>query len=89
MPAPGTTTANTGRHAEAQARVLAAFFGDDQKPATKADIQALRDDIADLVALLKPPSAVIITGAEAARAFQALRGADLTGSFRCGGPAAS
>jgi uracil-DNA glycosylase len=44
------------------------------QPATKADVQALSSVLAELVALLQPPSAVILTGAEVERAFADLRG---------------
>ena len=71
MPTPGTTpTANLN---PAQERILAALAGDDQRPATRADVQALTDVITELVALLQPPSALIITGAEAERQFAQLR----------------
>jgi hypothetical protein len=70
MPTPGATATNIS---PAQERILATLTGADQRPATQADVQALAAVVADLVALLQPPSAVIVTGAEAARAFAELR----------------
>ena len=37
-----------------------------------AELAALRDEVAALTALLKPPSAVILTGAEVQRQFASL-----------------
>lgn len=85
MPVPGTTS--TVNLDPAQERILAALTGADQRPATQADVQALAAVVADLVALLQPPSAVIVTGAEAQRQFARLRaewrkpGGLLDGSF--------
>lgn len=71
MPVPGQQ--NLQAPDPAQQRMLAAIAGTGERPATQADVQALAAVVADLVALLQPPSAVILTGAEAARAFAELR----------------
>lgn len=72
MPAPGTTSAAADGPNSGLRRVLDAMSRDDQRPATKADVQALTDAINRLSALLQPPSALIVTGAEAQQAFSAL-----------------
>lgn len=69
MPTPGQQSGFT--HPE-HARVLEAMTGADQRPATQADVQALTEQVAALVRLLAPPSAVILTGAEVQRHFARL-----------------
>jgi hypothetical protein len=56
----------------AHARFLEDITGADQRPATQADVQALTEQVAALVQLLQPPSAVILTGSEVARQFARL-----------------
>lgn len=46
--------------------------GDDSQPATRADVQALRAEVARLCELLQPPSAVILTGADVLQQFKRL-----------------
>lgn len=75
MPTPGTVASNIN---PALKQILDTITGVDQnpanqKPATQADVQALATVVADLVALLRPPSAVLLTGADAARAFADLQ----------------
>lgn len=67
------TYTTESRISPAQERLLESLCGPYQ-PATKADVQALSSVLAELVALLQPPSAVILTGAEVERAFADLRG---------------
>lgn len=69
MPAPGQQSGFT--HPD-HARFLEAMTGSDQRPATQADVQALTEQVAALVQLLQPPSAVILTGTEVARQFARL-----------------
>jgi len=47
--------------------------GADQRPVTKADLLELQAKVEELVAMLKPPSSVIVTGGEAMRAFSELQ----------------
>lgn len=70
MPTHGQQAPNTTN--PAHARFLEALTGADQRPATQADVKALTEQVAALVQLLQPPSAVILTGAEVARQFSQL-----------------
>lgn len=70
MPTPGQQAPNLPH--PAHARFLEAMAGSDQRPATQADVQSLTEQVAALVQLLQPPSAVILTGAEVARQFSQL-----------------
>ncbi len=70
MPTPGQQAPNMTH--PAHARFLEAMTGADQRPATQADVQALTEQVAALVKLLQPPSAVILTGSEVARQFARL-----------------
>lgn len=70
MPTPGQQAPNLTH--PAHARFLDAMTGADQRPATQADVLALAEQVAALVQLLQPPSAVILTGAEVARQFSQL-----------------
>lgn len=69
MPTPGQQSGFI--HPE-HARFLEAMIGTDQRPATQADVQALTEQVAELVRLLAPPSAVILTGEEVQRQFARL-----------------
>ena len=69
MPTPGTTAASTLQ--PAQERMLAAMF-DEQKPATRADVQALAAEVAALREALAPQQSPIVHGAEALREFAEL-----------------
>lgn len=60
-------------HTTAQRRILDAMLGADQQPATRADVQELRDEVAALRAALVPSASPIIHGAQALREFAALR----------------
>jgi deoxyribose-phosphate aldolase len=70
MPTPGQQ-AHTLQH-QAHARFLDHMTGADQRPATQADVQALTEQVAELVRLLAPPSAVILTGSEVTKQFSRL-----------------
>jgi hypothetical protein len=61
MPSPGSTssTMSTGMR-----DMLNAIAVRDEKPATKADVESLRDEIAELRNALMPPGAIIPTGTE-------------------------
>jgi len=69
MPTPGTTAATT-LHPD-QARMLDAMFNDRQ-PASRADVQALAEEVAALREALTPRKSHIVHGAEALREFASL-----------------
>lgn len=70
IPNPETTASTLG---PMQQRILDRLTGADQRPVTKADLLELQAKVEELVAMLKPPSSVIVTGGEAMRAFSELQ----------------
>lgn len=76
MPTPGTTS--NAAVTLSQHRMLDLLAGADQQPATKADVQELAAQLAELLRLLGPPSKIILTGAEVQREYSRLQCTCLT-----------